>query len=173
MLSDEAAPEAAAEEPGILVDHVDDEKSDHDAKLGAAPEASDWDDDFVVSFEDISVRVPESGWKYCTCKDSPIKNFGQEYLGMSVEERGSFYSLDRVSGYVRAGETCLVLGPSGSGEPEPSHFEVTPVAFDDVVPNKLPSRAPQPLFTPPPPAGVHTNCGYQASLRFYVPCVVA
>jgi ABC-type multidrug transport system ATPase subunit len=35
---------------------------------------------------------------------------------MSIEQRSSFYTLDRVSGVVKSGETCLILGKSGSGK---------------------------------------------------------
>ncbi|EED88176.1 ABC transporter protein, partial [Thalassiosira pseudonana CCMP1335] len=45
-----------------------------------------------------------------------IKNLGTEYFGMSIEQRSSFYTLDRVSGVVKSGETCLILGKSGSGK---------------------------------------------------------
>jgi len=75
-------------------------------------------EDFVLTFEDITVHVPEVAGclPCCTCKDSPIRNYGVEYFGMSVEERAAFYTLDRVSGCVKSGETCLVLGKSGSGK---------------------------------------------------------
>lgn len=63
-------------------------------------------DEFVLTFEDITVHVPESEGclPCCSCKDSPLRNYGVEYFGMSVEERAAFYTLDRLSGCVKSGE---------------------------------------------------------------------
>ena len=75
--------------------------------------------EFVLSFEDITVHVPSKSkgcLSCCSNKNSPLRHYGQEYFGMSVEQRDAFYTLDRVSGYVKSGETLLVLGKSGSGK---------------------------------------------------------
>eukprot|EP00986_Skeletonema_menzelii_P015188 scaffold11227_cov160-Skeletonema_menzelii.AAC.2 len=74
------------------------------------------DKEFVLSFEDITVHVPAQSNCCGSNKNSPLRNYGQEYFGMSVEHRDAFYTLDRVSGYVKSGETLLVLGKSGSGK---------------------------------------------------------
>ena len=68
------------------------------------------DKEFVLSFEDITVHVPAQSNCCGSNKNSPLRNYGQEYFGMSVEHRDAFYTLDRVSGYVKSGETLLVLG---------------------------------------------------------------
>ncbi len=74
--------------------------------------------EFVLSFEDITVHVPAQSkcLSCCSNKNNPLRNYGQEYFGMSVEHIDAFYTLDRVSGYVTSGETLLVLGKSGSGK---------------------------------------------------------
>lgn len=67
---------------------------------------------YTSQFEDITVHVPEVAGclPCCTCKDSPIRNYGVEYFGMSVEERAAFYTLDRVSGCVKSGEVSVCAG---------------------------------------------------------------
>ncbi|KAL7471875.1 hypothetical protein ACHAXS_012182 [Conticribra weissflogii] len=74
------------------------------------------DREFVLAFEDITVHVPESKALLPCCRCKNLGNFGQEYFGLSVQQRSAFYTLDRVSGYVKSGETLLVLGKSGSGK---------------------------------------------------------
>ena len=71
--------------------------------------AADKSEEFVITFEDITVHVPESKgcMSCCSSKDNPFKNWGAEYFGMSVEGRAAFYTLDRVSGLVKSGEVSL------------------------------------------------------------------
>lgn len=67
-------------------------------------------EEFTITFEDITVHVPEiKGFmSCCSSKDNPFKNYGAEYFGMSVEERAAFYTLDRVSGLVKSGEVRVL-----------------------------------------------------------------
>ena len=67
-------------------------------------------EEFTITFEDITVHVPEikGCMSCCSSKDNPFKNYGAEYFGMSVEERAAFYTLDRVSGLVKSGEVSVV-----------------------------------------------------------------
>ena len=71
--------------------------------------AAEKSEEFVITFDGICVHVPESKgcMSCCSSKDNPIKNWGAEYFGMSVEERAAFYTLDRVSGLVKSGEVSL------------------------------------------------------------------
>ena len=67
-------------------------------------------EEFTITFEDITVHVPEiKGCMSCCSKDNPFKNYGAEYFGMSVEERAAFYTLDRVSGLVKSGEVSVLV----------------------------------------------------------------
>ena len=68
-------------------------------------------EEFTITFEDITVHVPEIKgccMSCCSSKDNPFKNYGAEYFGMSVEERAAFYTLDRVSGLVKSGEVSVL-----------------------------------------------------------------
>lgn len=67
-------------------------------------------EEFTITFEDITVHVPEIKGcvSCCSSKDNPFKNYGAEYFGMSVEERAAFYTLDRVSGLVKSGEVSVL-----------------------------------------------------------------
>jgi ABC-type multidrug transport system ATPase subunit/ABC-type multidrug transport system permease subunit len=71
---------------------------------------------FTITFQDLSVHVPPVKPCLPCCAFRNIKNLGVEYFGMSITEREAFYTLDRVSGCVKSGETLLVLGKSGSGK---------------------------------------------------------
>eukprot|EP00804_Cyclotella_cryptica_P004684 CCRYP_019117-RB/>CCRYP_019117-RB protein AED:0.07 eAED:0.07 QI:237/0.87/0.88/1/0.75/0.66/9/271/1508 len=71
---------------------------------------------FTLTFHDLSVHVPRVSECLPCCTFRNIKNLGAEYFGMYVTEREAFYTLDRVSGCVKSGETLLVLGKSGSGK---------------------------------------------------------
>uniref|UniRef100_A0A7S2UBS7 ABC transporter domain-containing protein n=1 Tax=Attheya septentrionalis TaxID=420275 RepID=A0A7S2UBS7_9STRA len=74
-------------------------------------------DDFVLSFEHLTVHVPGIAKNTCFFNvDNPIANYMQEYLGMQMQEREPFYSIDNVSGHIKAGEVCLVLGPNDSNK---------------------------------------------------------
>eukprot|EP00978_Attheya_sp_CCMP212_P043255 scaffold279116_cov54-Attheya_sp.AAC.1 len=74
-------------------------------------------DDFVLSFEHLTVHVPGIAKNTCFFNmDNPISNYMQEYLGMQMQEREPFYSIDNVSGHIKAGEVCLVLGPNDSNK---------------------------------------------------------
>ena len=68
-------------------------------------------EEFTITFEDITVHVPEikGCMSCCSSKDNPFKNYGAEYFGMSVEERAAFYTLDRVSGLVKSGEVSIIV----------------------------------------------------------------
>ena len=73
--------------------------------------------DITLSFENLTVHVPASGWNgggCCTSKSntllSPVKQFAQEYLGMTTELGEPFYALQDVSGYIQTGEKILVVG---------------------------------------------------------------
>lgn len=66
--------------------------------------------DLTLSFENLTVHVPGDAGNCCNCVSNPLKNYLQEYVGMSLEERDPFYALDDVSGVVSSGEFCLVLG---------------------------------------------------------------
>jgi hypothetical protein len=66
---------------------------------------------YVLSFENLTVHVPETRRrKLCNCLDNPFTYFAQEYMGMQIAETAPFYALDDVSGYLKSGEMCLVLG---------------------------------------------------------------
>lgn len=67
-------------------------------------------DDFVMSFEDLTCYVPGIPQNCCVSADNPITNYLEYYMGMQVQERDPFYSLDGCSGYIKSGEMCLVLG---------------------------------------------------------------
>ena len=55
--------------------------------------------DFVLSFEDLTCYVPGIPSNCCVSKrDNPITNYLEYYLGMQVQERDPFYSLDSCSG---------------------------------------------------------------------------
>lgn len=64
----------------------------------------------TLAFENLTVHVPGDSEKCCNCISNPFKNYIQEYMGISLEEREPFYALDDVSGVVSSGEFCLVLG---------------------------------------------------------------
>lgn len=64
----------------------------------------------TLSFENLTVHVPGEKGSCCNCLQNPIKNFLQEYVGMSLEEKNPFYALNDVSGVVSSGEMCLILG---------------------------------------------------------------
>jgi ABC-type multidrug transport system ATPase subunit len=64
----------------------------------------------TLSFENLTVHVPGDEGNCCNCISNPLKNYLQEYVGMSLEERDPFYALYNVSGVVSSGEFCLVLG---------------------------------------------------------------
>ena len=65
----------------------------------------------TLSWENYTVHVPTSKLKSkMWSKDNPLTYFMRDYLGASVEPVDSFYALDNVSGYVRSGEMCLILG---------------------------------------------------------------
>ena len=66
--------------------------------------------EFVLSFEDLTCYVPGIPRHCCVSQDNPITNWIEYYMGVQVQERDPFYSLDRCSGYVKSGEMCLVLG---------------------------------------------------------------
>lgn len=67
---------------------------------------------YVLSFENLTVHVPETRRRKlcCNCLDNPFTYFAQEYMGMQIAEKAPFYALDDVSGYLKSGEMCLVLG---------------------------------------------------------------
>ena len=67
---------------------------------------------FVISFEDLTVHVPESRVNTLL---APLQWFGKQYLCMSFDIWSSFYAIQNISAYVKSGEACLILGPSGSG----------------------------------------------------------
>eukprot|EP00547_Thalassionema_nitzschioides_P003041 CAMPEP_0194205690 /NCGR_PEP_ID=MMETSP0156-20130528/4909_1 /TAXON_ID=33649 /ORGANISM="Thalassionema nitzschioides, Strain L26-B" /LENGTH=1620 /DNA_ID=CAMNT_0038932039 /DNA_START=162 /DNA_END=5024 /DNA_ORIENTATION=+ len=72
-------------------------------------------DPYTLSFENLTVHVPgvKSGCCNCLSKaDNPFGYLLQEYGGVSVQERDPFYALDGISGYLKSGELCLVLGGS-------------------------------------------------------------
>jgi ABC-type multidrug transport system ATPase subunit len=66
--------------------------------------------DFVLSFEDLTCHVPGISSKCCVSRDNPMTNYLEYYLGIQVQERDPFYSLDSCSGWLKSGEMCLVLG---------------------------------------------------------------
>ena len=65
---------------------------------------------YALSFENLTVYVPGTTKNCCHSMGNPFGKFMQEYLGMQTEEKDPFYSLDAVSGYLKSGELCLVLG---------------------------------------------------------------
>lgn len=67
-------------------------------------------EDFVFSFENLTVHVPGARRNCCSSIHNPIENYAVEYLGVQMSEKDPFYALDDVSGYLRGGEMCLVLG---------------------------------------------------------------
>lgn len=72
-------------------------------------------DPYTLSFENLTVHVPGIEAGCCNCLGKPDNPFGyllQEYGGVSVQERDPFYALDGISGYLKSGELCLVLGGS-------------------------------------------------------------
>ena len=66
--------------------------------------------DLTLSFENLTVHVPGDQGSCCNCFQNPLKNYLQEYAGVSLEKRDPFYALDDVSGVLSSGELCLVLG---------------------------------------------------------------
>jgi ABC-type multidrug transport system ATPase subunit len=54
--------------------------------------------------------VPEVKRGCCSCADNPVQNYMQDHLGVSNLDRDAFYALDRVSGCIKSGQMCLVLG---------------------------------------------------------------
>ena len=65
---------------------------------------------YTLSFENLSVHVPGRKSKWYTPLARPFKYVAEEYLGVSVQERDPLYALDNISGLLRSGELCLVLG---------------------------------------------------------------
>lgn len=120
-VDEETAPAAAALSTSLVVGTHDDD----DVVVGApkrAPEQQsirrasvrqviDKKPALTVSFENLTVHVPRSGWRCCR-GGGPIQSFAQEYLGMGIEEQEAFRALESVSGLVRTGEMLLVLGPN-------------------------------------------------------------
>lgn len=73
-------------------------------------------EEFVVSFEDLTCYVPGIPSNCCVSANNPITNYLEYYMGMQVQERDPFYSLDDCSGYVKSGEMCLVLGSNDASK---------------------------------------------------------
>ena len=66
----------------------------------------------TLSFENLTVLVPESGWTHCNnCRDfsSPIRHCATDYLGVAVERNDAFFAIDGISGHVASGEMLLIL----------------------------------------------------------------
>lgn len=72
--------------------------------------------DFVLSFEDLTCYVPGIPSNCCVSENNPITNYLEYYLGMQVQQRDAFYSLDSCSGFVKSGEMCLVLGSNDASK---------------------------------------------------------
>lgn len=72
--------------------------------------------EYVLSFENLTVHVPGTQRRCCDCIDNPMNNFLQEYLGSSVAEHEPFHALDSISGVIKSGELCLVLGANSQSK---------------------------------------------------------
>mmetsp|Transcript_26383 Transcript_26383/g.42760 ORF Transcript_26383/g.42760 Transcript_26383/m.42760 type:complete len:1559 (+) Transcript_26383:78-4754(+) len=88
-----------------------DEKADGILRQGTHKNGSG-----VVSWEDLTVHVPRLNRNCLHFLTSPTRNMLREYFGMSIETRQGFNVFEEVSGYLKVGETCLLLGPPGSGK---------------------------------------------------------
>lgn len=63
----------------------------------------------MLSFENLTVLVPESGWKTCSCLNSPLRHYASDYMGVAVERTEAFWAMEGISGHLASGELMLVL----------------------------------------------------------------
>ncbi|KAL9190425.1 hypothetical protein ACHAXT_007636 [Thalassiosira profunda] len=64
----------------------------------------------ALSFENLSVYVPGKKKKWYHPLVKPFKHVAEDYMGLSIAERDPLYALNDVSGVLKSGELCLVLG---------------------------------------------------------------
>ena len=65
---------------------------------------------YTLSFENLSVHVPGTKSSPLSWLLRPFRLVAVEYMGMSALDRAPYVALSNVTGLLRSGELCLVLG---------------------------------------------------------------